>query len=174
MYLQYIHIYSWVGPAWTPQTCAQIGGDFNFIGVRAWKTEVPSTLSFEVGGASTLKLYRHTCLKSWSLEQTFSSSPGGSSWPDPAVNVYNTIWWWWYIFYFIDKKTKVRLDIPQVSLSEHGVSSRGKLWVLGWVEVPDLSLRSRWQMSAGIIEFPWSNYNRWQVAAVQCTAVAII
>ena len=24
-------------------------------------------------------------------------------------------------------------------------------------------------MSAGIIEFPWSNYNRWQVA-VQCTA----
>ena len=105
-------------------------------------------------------------------------------WAIGYIFVYNTIWCWWYIFYFVDKKTKVRLDIPQVSkdtkiqryptsIPEWARGSRGKLWVLGWVEVPDLSLRSRCQMSAGIIEFPWSNYNRWQVA-VQCTAVAII
>ena len=48
--------YSWVRPAWTPQTCAQSGGYLNFPGRRAWKAEVSPTWNFEVGrsgGGST-------------------------------------------------------------------------------------------------------------------------
>ena len=29
--------YSWVRPAWTPQTCVWSGGDFNFAGSHAWE-----------------------------------------------------------------------------------------------------------------------------------------
>ena len=42
--------YSWVRPAWTPQTCAQSGGYLNFPGRRAWKAEVFPTWNFEVWG----------------------------------------------------------------------------------------------------------------------------
>ena len=60
--------YSWVRPAWTPQTCAQSGGYLNFPGRRAWKAEVSPTWNFEVG-------------RSGGEAQVW----GGSSKPDPAV-----------------------------------------------------------------------------------------
>ena len=39
--------YSWVRPAWAPQTCAWSGEDFNFVGSHAWKAEVPPTSKFQ-------------------------------------------------------------------------------------------------------------------------------
>ena len=66
--------YSWVGPAWIPQTCS--------TGRR-----IPEKLKSHPLGTLKLRglqLYRHACLKSW-IPPSQAQVWGGSSWPDPAV-----------------------------------------------------------------------------------------